>query len=63
MKDRFLTDIRIVEQALRDAGFVPYDQLYGYAMTGNSTYITRRDNARTIAENLDPELLQQYLQT
>ena len=63
MNERFLADMKSVVNALRDAGFVPYDQLYGYAMTGNSTYITRRDNARTIAENLDPELLRQYLQT
>lgn len=62
MKDHFLADIRVVEQALQDAGFVPYDQLYGYAVTGNSTYITRRDNARRIAEEMDPELLRQYLQ-
>ena len=61
MKDRFLTDIRIVEQALREAGLVPYVQLYGFAVTGNSTYITRRDNARTIAEEMDPELLRKYL--
>ena len=62
MKERFLTDIRIVEQALREAGFIPYDQLYGFAVTGNSTYITRRDNARHIAEEMDPEQLRQYLQ-
>ena len=62
MKERFLTDIRIVEQALREAGFIPYDQLYGFAVTGNSTYITRRDNARRIAEEMDPEQLRRYLQ-
>ena len=36
MENRFLADMKIVERAIREAGFVPYDQLYGYVQTGNS---------------------------
>lgn len=61
MNERFLADMKAVVTALRDAGFVPYDQLYGYITTGNSAYITRRDGARETVTQMDPELLRQYL--
>lgn len=61
MNDWFLSDMKRVENAIRDAGFVPYDQLFGYVMTGNSAYITRRDGARETVMQIDPDLLRQYL--
>ena len=61
MNDWFLSDMKRVENAIRDAGFVPYDQLFGYVMTGNSAYITRRDGARETVIQIDPDLLRQYL--
>ena len=63
MKNQFYANIERVESAIQDAGYIPYDQLYGFLLTGNSAYITRKDNARSIAENLDRELLRQYLDT
>lgn len=63
MKNQFYANIERVESAIQDAGYIPYDQLYGFLLTGNSAYITRKDNARSIAENLDRELLRQYLNT
>ena len=62
MEDRFLRDMKIVEWAIREAGFVPYDQLYGYVQTGNSLYITRRNNAREIVMKMDREKIRRYLQ-
>ena len=61
MKNQFYANIELVESAIQDAGYIPYDQLYGFLLTGNSAYITRKDNARSIAENLDRDLLRQYL--
>lgn len=62
MENRFLADMKIVERAIREAGFVPYDQLYGYVQTGNSLYITRRNNAREIVMKMDREKIRRYLQ-
>ena len=62
MEDRFLKDMTIVVDAIRDAGFVPYNQLYGYVQTGNSLYITRRNNAREIVMKMDREMIRRYLQ-
>lgn len=61
MNEWFLADMQRVENAIRDAGFVPYDQIFGYVMTGNSAYITRRDGARETVTGMDKELLQRYL--
>lgn len=62
MEDRFLENMKIVEQAIREAGYVPYDQLYGYVQTGNSLYITRKNNARQIIVKMDPDMIRRYLQ-
>ena len=61
MENRFLADMKIVERAIREAGFVPYDQLYGYVQTGNSLYITRHHNARQIVEQLDSDMIRRYV--
>lgn len=61
MEDRFLADMKIVEQAIREAGFVPYDQLYGFVQTGNSLYITCKHNARQIVEQMDSDMIRRYL--
>lgn len=62
MANRFLAEMKIVERAIREAGFVPCDQLYGYVQTGNSLYITRRNNAREIVMKMDREMIRRYLQ-
>lgn len=62
MENRFLADMKIVERAIQDAGFVPYNQLYGYVQTGNSLYITRRNNAREIVMKMDREKIRRCLQ-
>lgn len=61
MEDRFLANMKIVERAIREAGFVPYDQLYGYVQTGNSLYITRKHNARQMVEHMDCDMIRRYL--
>ncbi len=51
----------IVINALKEAGYNPYDQLYGYITTGEITYITRQGNARKIIEGLDKNELREYV--
>ena len=61
MEDRFQADMKIVERAIWEAGFVPYDQLYGYVQTGNSLYITRKHKARQMVEHMDTDMICRYL--
>ncbi len=51
----------IVINALKKAGYNPYDQLCGYVTTGEKTYITRQGNARKIIEGLDKNELREYV--
>lgn len=50
-----------IAKAIREAGFDPYAQLYGYVETGNIMYITRRDNARERITELSIEEIKRYL--
>lgn len=57
----FVEKIEVIIKALKNAGYDPYEQLYGYVLTGDSSYITRQDNARALIASLDKQELQQYL--
>jgi uncharacterized protein (UPF0297 family) len=53
---------RIVK-ALKDAGYDPYMQLYGYLETGDDSYITRKDNARDEIGELNREMVREFTMT
>lgn len=40
-------------QSIREAGYEPYDQLYGYITTGKEEYITRAGDAREKIKTLN----------
>ena len=61
MKDKFEETIDYVVTVLKDAGYNPYEQLYGYVSTGNEAYITRKGNARDMILKLDKIQLMQYV--
>ena len=61
MKDKFEETIDYVVSVLREAGYNPYEQLYGYVSTGNEAYITRKGNARDMILKLDKVQLMQYV--
>lgn len=51
-----------VVAALRKAGYDPASQLVGYYQTGDPTYITRTDGARSIIRELDQRKVRQYIE-
>lgn len=53
---------RIVK-ALKDAGYDPYMQLYGYLETSDDSYITRKDNARDEIGELNREMVREFTMT
>lgn len=57
----FDENINTVINALRKAGYDPYDQLYGYVSTGEAAYITRQDNARALVLEMDKNELREFL--
>ena len=46
MDTEFEKEIAEIIQAIQDAGYDPYAQLYGYVSKGKEEYITRNGNAR-----------------
>ena len=50
----------IIAAAISDAGYNVREQLTGFLLTGDPTYITRRNEARTLIKSVDQEQLRRY---
>ena len=60
--------LRLVYQALKEKGYNPVNQIVGYVMSGDPTYITSHNNARSLImkverDELVEELLKEYIAT
>jgi len=58
----------IVYQALTEKGYNPVNQIVGYIMSGDPTYITSHRNARSLImkverDELVEEILKEYIKT
>ena len=62
-KQEFRARMDRIVKALKDAGYDPYMQLYGYLETGDDTYITRKGNARDEIGELDREMIREFTMT
>ena len=50
-----------VYQALKEKGYKPVNQIVGYIMSGDPTYITSHNNARSLIMKADRDELVEYL--
>lgn len=60
--------LELVYSALREKGYNPVNQIVGYIMSGDPTYITSHRNARSMImkverDELVEELLAEYIRT
>jgi len=54
--------IRQVCNAMREKGYDPINQIVGYIVSGDPTYITSYNNARSIINRVDKdELLEEFV--
>ena len=58
--------IQLVHQALTEKGYNPINQIIGYILSGDSSYITSHKNARSIIKKFERDeilevILQEYL--
>lgn len=51
-----------VVNSLKDAGYNPRDQIYGFFSTNEETYITRHGNAREIIKTIDKDIIRDYIE-
>ena len=50
-----------VIECLINAGYNPYDQIYGFVITKDDIYITRQGGARKTIKSIDTNVLKKYL--
>lgn len=66
-KDNDITEREVVEQvysALLEKGYNPVSQLVGYFLSGDPSYITSHNNARSIIRKFErDELLEEIIKT
>ena len=56
--------LEIVYQALKEKGYNPVNQIVGYIMSGDPTYITSHNNARSLIMKVErDELVEEVLKT
>ena len=56
--------LEIVYQALREKGYNPVSQMVGYIMSGDPTYITSHNGARSLSMKMErDELVEEMLKT
>ena len=60
--------LEIVYKALKEKGYNPVNQIVGYIMSGDPTYITSHNNARSIINKVERDdiieaLLENYIET
>ena len=53
--------LQTIIASMKEAGYDPHDQLYGYYTTGDESYITRRGNARELIKQISAETIRDYL--
>ena len=54
--------LQLVYQAMTEKGYDPINQIVGYIMSGDPTYITSYNNARALIRRLErDELLEEFI--
>lgn len=62
MDTEFITTMQEIVISIKEAGYEPYDQLYGYVSTGKEEFITRTGNAREKVKKLNWLALKEYVE-
>ena len=63
LKDtEFNKNMEIIVNALRERGYNPYMQLYGFVSENEPSYITKHNNARQLILSLNKEQVRQYVE-
>lgn len=58
----FYTAMQKIVAALKEKGYEPYDQLYGYIKENEPAYITKHNGARELIVTLDKKRVQRYIE-
>lgn len=53
--------LTLVYNALKEKGYNPINQIVGYILSEDPTYITTHNNARNLIRHIDRDILLQYM--
>ncbi|MBR3300311.1 MAG: IreB family regulatory phosphoprotein [Clostridia bacterium] len=53
--------LMLVYNALEEKGYNPINQIVGYILSEDPTYITTHNNARNLIRHIDRDILLQYM--
>lgn len=62
MDTEFQAPMEEIIASIKEAGYEPNDQLYGYITTGKDEYITRNGNAREKIKQLNWLAVKEYVE-
>ena len=62
LKTKFEVTMVEIVRAIAEAGYDPYDQLYGYVTKGKEEFITRNGNAREKIKQLNWLEVKEYVE-
>ena len=63
MKDKSFTEaMELIVSSLKERGYDPYSQIYGYLKENDPTYITSHNGARDLIQKLDSKELTRYIE-
>ena len=57
----FNKSMETIVEALKEQGYDPYAQLFGFLQNGDPVYITRSMGARDLIQQLDKEEIRQFI--
>ena len=57
----FNKSMEIIVEALKERGYDPYAQIYGYLQEDNPMYLTQHRNARVLIQTLEKNLIKQWI--
>lgn len=58
----FYAAMEKIVAALKEKGYEPYEQLYGYIKNNEPSYITRHNGARDLIITFNKKQIQQYIE-
>lgn len=62
LKTKFEVTMEEIVRAIAEAGYDPYDQIYGYVTKGKEEFITRNGNAREKIKQLNWLEVKEYVE-
>ena len=58
---QFIEAMELIVSALKERGYDPYSQIYGYLKENEPAYITSYNGARELIKTLDNESVKKYI--